>query len=278
VCIGWYGKKEESRRLIKVQCFSKEGTVNFYMRPIEGLTVVVDLDTHQVVEISDHGRNIPIPKAANTDYRFSKVKGKAHPKIKPINPIFMEQPKGPSFTVENNHIVKWANWEFHLKPDPRAGLVLSRARVRDPDTGKLRDVMYKGMVSELFVPYMDPTESWYFKTYMDAGEYGFQAKRLDPLNDCPRNAHYMDSVFAAADGTPCVQSNIICVFERYTGDIGWRHFEDLIEGMEVWSMSLKSYDIFVKNILGPIVCLKIMIYSYHRYEILHMFLALIKVI
>lgn len=65
----------------------------------------------------------------------------------------MEQPRGPSFVIEDNHLVKWANWEFHLKPDPRAGLIISRVRFHDPDTQETRDVMYKGFVSELFVPY-----------------------------------------------------------------------------------------------------------------------------
>lgn len=233
ISTGWFGKSEENRRLIKVQCYTTKGTANFYMRPIEGLTVLVDMDTKEVLEISDKGRNIPIPKAANTDYRFSTLNEKQ--KIKLVNPISLEQPKGPSFTVEDNHWVKWANWEFHLKPDPRAGMIISRAVVRDPETGKLRNVMYKGFTSELFVPYMDPTDAWYFKTYMDAGEYGFglQAMPLDPLNDCPRNAYYMDAVFPAADGTPYVRSNMICVFERYAGDIGWRHSESPITGMEI---------------------------------------------
>jgi primary-amine oxidase len=70
---------------------------------------------------------------------------------------------------------------------------------------------------------------------MDAGEYGFglQAMPLDPLNDCPRNAYYMDGVFAAGDGTPYVRSHMVCVFESYAGDIGWRHSESPITGMEV---------------------------------------------
>ncbi|XP_077235494.1 amine oxidase [copper-containing] gamma 1-like [Tasmannia lanceolata] len=231
ISLGWYGKKEEDRRLIKVQCYSMQGTANFYMRPIEGLTVLLDMDTKQVVEISDKGKEIPIPKAKGTDYRFSMA-GK---NTIPLNPISIEQPKGPSFTVENGHLVKWANWEFHLKPDPRAGVVISRATVRDSDTGEVRNVMYKGFTSELFVPYMDPTDAWYFKTYMDAGEYGFglQAMPLDPLNDCPRNAHYMDGVFPAADGKPYVRENMVCVFERYAGDIGWRHAESPITGMEI---------------------------------------------
>lgn len=152
-----------------------------------------------------------------------------------INPISMEQPKGPSFTVEDRHTVKWANWEFHLKPDARAGVIISQARFRDPDSGELRHVLYKGFTSELFVPYMDPTDAWYFKTYMDAGEYGFglQAMPLDPLNDCPRNAYFMDGVFVAADGKPYVRSGMICVYESYSGDVGWRHSESPITGMDV---------------------------------------------
>ncbi|KAJ8428185.1 hypothetical protein Cgig2_033123 [Carnegiea gigantea] len=234
ISTGWFGKKEEKRRLIKVQCYSMKDTANFYMRPIEGLTVLVDMDANQVVEISDRGKSIPIPKAADTDYRFSALKN-AHHKMKPINPISIEQPKGPSFSVQNGHQVKWANWEFHLKPDPRAGVIISLAMFRDPDTGELRNVMYKGMVSELFVPYMDPTDAWYFKTYMDAGEYGFglQAMPLDPLNDCPRNAHYMDGIFPAGDGRPYVRSNMVCVFESYAGDVGWRHSESPITGLEI---------------------------------------------
>ncbi|PSS11495.1 Primary amine oxidase [Actinidia chinensis var. chinensis] len=232
ISTGWFGKSEESRRLIKVQCYSMKGTANFYMRPIEGLTVLLDMDTKEVIHIVDQGKNIPIPKAAGTDYRFSALNTQ---QMRLTNPISIEQPKGPSFVIEDGHSVKWANWEFHLKPDPRAGVVISRAMVRDPGTGDLRNVMYKGFTSELFVPYMDPTDAWYFKTYMDAGEYGFglQAMPLDPLNDCPRNAYYMDGVFAAADGTPYVRSNMICVFERYAGDIGWRHSESPITGMKI---------------------------------------------
>ncbi|CAI8597819.1 unnamed protein product [Vicia faba] len=196
---GWYGTPvEENRRLIKVQCYSSKGTVNFYMKPIEGLTVLVDMDKKEVVSITDNGLNIPVANGINTDYRYSvqKLNGEMNYLI---NPISLEQPKGPSFTVDG-HIVKWANWEFHLKPDPRAGIIISQA-----------------------------------KTYMDAGEYGFglQAMPLDPLNDCPRNAYYMDGVFTSADGTPFVQPNMICIFESYAGDIAWRHAECPITDMKV---------------------------------------------
>ncbi|MCL7046007.1 hypothetical protein MKW94_022933 [Papaver nudicaule] len=224
---GWYGPSEEGNRVAKVQCFSREGTTNYYMRPIEGLTVTVDLEKKEIVKIANTGNDIPIPKAANTDYQYSRQKKNKQPlHTKPINPISMEQPLGPSFTIDG-HTVTWANWEFHLKPDARAGVIISQAKVRDPDTGKLRSVMYKGFPSELFVPYMDPSEGWYFKTYMDAGEYGMglTALSLVPLNDCPHNAQYMDGIFAAADGKPFVRSNMACIFERYAGEVGWRHSE-----------------------------------------------------
>ncbi|WOL09666.1 hypothetical protein Cni_G18419 [Canna indica] len=237
---GWYGAAEEGRRVVKVQCYTAEGTANFYMRPIEGLTVLVDIDTMEVVEISDKGRSIPIPKAEGTEYRYEAVaaagRGKDAVAALGLKPISLEQPAGPSFEVDGGgHLVRWAGWEFHLKADSRAGVVVSRARIRDPESGEWRGVMSRGYVSELFVPYMDPTEAWYFKTYMDAGEYGFglQAMPLVPLNDCPRNAHYMDGVFAAADGRPFVRENMVCLFESYAGDIAWRHSESPITGMDI---------------------------------------------
>ncbi|KAK8361165.1 hypothetical protein V6Z12_A03G020800 [Gossypium hirsutum] len=188
----------------------------------------------EMLKFSDTGRDIPIPKSSGTDYRYTAQK--KEPEMEPLNPISIEQPKGPRFKVEDSgHIVKWANWVFHLKADQRAGLVISRAMVRDSKKGELRNVMYKGFASEFFVPYMDLDESlmklsWYFKSYMDAGEFGLgmSALPLVPLNDCPRHSYYMDGVFSTSDGHPFVQPNMICLFERYAGDISWRHSEGLL--------------------------------------------------
>lgn len=41
---GWFGPVEEGQRITKVECFSKQGTPNYFMRPIEGITVIVDMD------------------------------------------------------------------------------------------------------------------------------------------------------------------------------------------------------------------------------------------
>lgn len=95
--VGWFGREEEGRRIMKVQCYSTEGTPNFYMRPIEGLTLTVDIDRRQVIKVSDTGKGIPVPRSAGTDYRYTE--GSRPAEMDPINPISIEQPKGPSFRL-----------------------------------------------------------------------------------------------------------------------------------------------------------------------------------
>jgi Cu2+-containing amine oxidase len=67
VCIpataGYFGlAEEEGRRLFKVPCFDGRGTKNFWGRPIEGLTAVVDIDRSEVIKLIDTGA-VPIPQA-----------------------------------------------------------------------------------------------------------------------------------------------------------------------------------------------------------------------
>ncbi|MBA0754801.1 hypothetical protein Gogos_020129 [Gossypium gossypioides] len=38
----------------------------------------------------------------------------------------------------------------------------------------------------------------------------------------------MNGVFSTSDGHPFVQPNMICLFECYASDIGWRHSENLL--------------------------------------------------
>ncbi|KAG2255918.1 hypothetical protein Bca4012_092954 [Brassica carinata] len=99
---------------------------------------------------------------------------------------------------------RWANWEFHMSFDVRAGLVISLASIFDMDVNKYRQVLYKGHLSEMFIPYMVPVSNdWYSITYLDYGDFGCgqSTVSLEPYNDCPANDAFMDGVFESQDGT-----------------------------------------------------------------------------
>lgn len=222
--VGWYGE-QITRRALKVQCFYRDrGTVNVFARPIEGITLLVDVDLMQVTTYTDRLLRVPIPKPEGTDIRIPKRDSESE---------FCNKTKS-GFSIEG-HKVRWANWDFHLAFNARAGVVVSTASVFDSGKGKYRSVLYKGHVSEIFVPYMDPSHEWYFKTFMDMGEFGFgrAADSLQPLIDCPENAEYMDGHMAGGDGKPQKVERAICVFERFSGDVTFRHTEINIPGKVV---------------------------------------------
>ncbi|KAK9137324.1 hypothetical protein Sjap_007918 [Stephania japonica] len=220
--VGWFGV--QGKREVRLACFYLEGTVNMHARPLEGISVVVDLEKMQISEYFDRVR-VPVPKADGTEYRPSTVGATT------VNRITVVQPDGPGFKIDG-HIIRWANWNFHLGFDVRAGVVISLASIFDVQKQEFRRVLYKAYVSELFVPYMDPTEEWYYKTFFDAGEFGFGlcTLPLEPLRDCPANAVFIDAFYAGQDGKPIRISNALCVFERYAGDVMWRHTEIGIPG------------------------------------------------
>ncbi|KAK6913930.1 Copper amine oxidase, N3-terminal [Dillenia turbinata] len=228
--VGWYGSKDRPKRVVTVMCYYLNGTVNFYMRPIEGITIWVDLEKLKIIGYRDRIM-VPVPKAEATDYRESEQKLPLGPKI---NKITVLQPDGPGFNVDG-HTIRWANWKFHLGFDARAGPIISLASIYDIEKNEYRRVLYRGFVSELFVPYMDLTEEWYYRTFFDAGEYGLGlcAASLEPLRDCPENARFLDGYVTGQNGTTVKMANLFCIFERYGGDIMWRHTEFGIPGTVV---------------------------------------------
>ncbi|MEM9447940.1 MAG: hypothetical protein AAGA75_05345 [Cyanobacteria bacterium P01_E01_bin.6] len=217
---GYYNlPEEEGRRLFKVNCFDSRDTQNFWGRPIEGVTAVVDINEQNVIELIDTGV-VPIPDAP-AGYTEAEVVQRPTPK--PLN--WVEQ-QGHDFSIDGEK-VSWHNWQFHLRMDSRVGPIFSLVKLKDQD--RWRSLMYEGSLSELFVPYQSTDPNWYFRTYMDAGEYG-AGKLVVPLErdrDCPSTAMYLDAVYADDDGNPYTQADALCVFERYSGDPVWRHYEGI---------------------------------------------------
>lgn len=67
---GWYGEVK-SKRTLKLQCFyvDEVESANMYVRPVEGITMVADLDDRKIIQYFDRG-NVPLARPDNTEYRF----------------------------------------------------------------------------------------------------------------------------------------------------------------------------------------------------------------
>ncbi|KAH1221577.1 Primary amine oxidase 2 [Glycine max] len=166
--------------------------------PLEGITVVADLDETKIVEYFDR-KIAPVPKAEGTEYVASNQKS-------PFGPTFtgatFVQPNGLGFKI-NGHSISWANWEFHVGYDIRARPVISLASIYD--------------------------------IQQQSGEFGFGQSMvsLEPLADWPSNAAFLDAYFAGEDGVLVKTTNAFCVFQKYAGDIMWRHIESEIHDEEI---------------------------------------------
>ena len=216
---GYFGvPEEEGHRLVRAECYDGGSAINYWGRPIEGVVATVDLNQKKVMKLIDTGV-VPVPKEpAEYDAKSIATTRAA------LNPIVTEQPKGPDFAVAGSQ-VSWDNWKFRVRMDPRLGIVVSTVSFND--AGKPRSVMYEGHLSDIFVPYMDPTPGWYFRSYMDEGEYGVGklASSLVPGSDCPANAYYFDDWIADERGAPQHRERIACLFERTEGVVAWRHWD-----------------------------------------------------
>jgi primary-amine oxidase len=221
---GSFGLPEESRRIVKAQMYFLEGAVsNLYARPIEGIQAIVDLDDQVVIEILDTGA-VPVPAA---NHNFDEASVAAEIGLRPLlKPIRITQPEGVNF-VTDGHFIEWQKWRMHVRFDRRSGIVLSLV------TYDGRSVLYQGALSEVFVPYQDPDQNWFYRTFMDVGEFGF-GTLASPLKrglDVPENARLFNAVISAAIPDPEIPvvplplENVIGVFERVTGNPEWRHFE-----------------------------------------------------
>ncbi len=226
---GSFGLPEESQRIVKAQMYLTEGAgINLYARPLEGMQAIMDLDARRVIRVIDTGA-VPVP-AATHEFDEASVAAR-HGLRPPLKPIRITQPAGTNFSI-NGQFVEWQKWRFHARFDRRTGPVVSLV------TYDRRPVMYQGSLSEIFVPYQDTGTHWYYRTFMDAGEFGFGllASPLAPGLDVPENAVLLDAVVSAALPDPTVPvvplplSRVIGVFERLTGSPAWRHFEQLSNG------------------------------------------------
>jgi primary-amine oxidase len=204
---------------------------NGYARPVEGLVVRFDLDRMEVVEVEDHGV-VPLPPRAG-NYDPERIKDPENFPHFPngvrtdLKPLEITQPDGPSFSVEG-HRVQWQKWSFRVGFNPREGLVLYT--IGYEDKGRIRPIIYRASLSEMFVPYGDPGPTHYRKNVFDMGEagVGMLANSLEMGCDCLGEVFYFDGVGNDNDGHPVTIANAICLHEEDYGQL-WKH-TDLLTG------------------------------------------------
>lgn len=211
----------EEGRFMKIPCYKVPEGSNFYAKPIEGLYATFNLSTQEVVDVVDEGA-ITVP---SDPWGYTEEEIAERQPLRPaVNRLVTTQDGGPNYVVSGSE-VEWDIWKFKYRIDKRPGMVLSDIDVNDQ--GTWRSILYQAHLSEVFVPYMDPSDGWYWRTYMDSGEYGF-GLFLSPLTrgiDCPNHATYLPALIADDAGQPLEIPDAICIFERSPGDPAWRHFE-----------------------------------------------------
>ena len=210
--------EERGHRVIHVTCANDHGRTNGYGANIEGLVIVFDVTDSRILRITDSG--VRRSTGAVGAYDVDAI----GPTRETRSPVTMVQPGGPSYTV-TGHQVSWQNWKFQFRIDARRGVVLST--VRYADGGRDRSVMYQGSLSELFVPYMDPSDPWSYQGYFDLGTYpssfGGIASSLERGVECPDYATYFSGMVVTETGRPRERVRAACLFERSAGDVAWRH-------------------------------------------------------
>jgi primary-amine oxidase len=214
---GNYGSREDSeRRLARPLCFLRtDPTDNGYARPIEGIRPVVDLNTMEVLRIEEYGIYPLPPNEGN--YADERVLHKRQG----IKPLTIEQAEGPSFQLEGN-CLSWQNWSLVVGFNGREGLTLHD--IRYFDGGKARPILFRASLTEMVVPYGDPSCTQARKNAFDVGEYGMGmcANSLRLGCDCLGYIAYLDAHLHDSRGRALTIPNAICIHEEDHGVL-WKH-------------------------------------------------------
>jgi primary-amine oxidase len=186
-----------------------------YGRPVEGLITFVDLEKMEVVEVIDDVQ-VPLPPLTGT-YAAECLE----PLRQDLKPLEISQPEGPSFTVDG-YEVRWQKWRFRVGFTSREGLVLHQLGYEDQ--GRLRPILYRASLSEMQVPYGDPTRTHNKKNAFDVGEYGIgrMANSLKLGCDCVGTIRYFDAHMVNMAGEVETIERAICMHEEDYGTL-WKH-------------------------------------------------------
>ena len=220
---GDYGFEfEDGRRVQRCICYWRPNPAdNGYAYPLDGLIVHVDVDTLEVLHVTDFDqwpvaseRGNYDPDAVTTDFG---------PMRTDLRPIEITQPEGTSFTLDDNEL-RWQKWSMRVVMDDTEGLVLHRISYNDG--GSDRPLVDRASLAEMVVPYGDTRPSQTFKHALDSGEFGLglMVNSLQLGCDCLGEIAYLDATQVFDDGSIVTTPNVICIHEEDFG-VGWKHFD-----------------------------------------------------
>jgi primary-amine oxidase len=214
---GAYGDERfPERRLAQGLTWIRESNADVgYGRPVEGLIAFVDLEKMEVVEVID---DVQVPLPPSSGFYTAESVGALREDLKPLEIL---QPEGPSFSV-HGYEVSWQKWRFRVGYTSREGLVLHQLAYED--NGVMRPVLYRASLSEMQVPYGDPTLTHRKKNVFDVGEYGIgrMANSLRLGCDCLGAIHYFDAHVVNMAGEAETIRNAVCMHEEDYGTL-WKH-------------------------------------------------------
>ena len=217
--------QDAGRRVVWTLLFYRERPDdNPYAKPIHGLHAIVDLDEMTVVRVEDSGA-VPLPPGSGA-YAADRV----GPLRDDLRPLEIVQPQGPSFDIRGWE-VRWQRWRLRLGFTAREGLVLHT--IGYEDQGRVRPVIWRASVAELFIPYADPRPFQGWRNAFDIGEYGIGslANSLELGCDCLGEIRYLDVDLADENGEPYTIRQAICLHEEDSGLL-WKHFDATLQTTE----------------------------------------------
>ncbi|WP_394845394.1 primary-amine oxidase [Pendulispora brunnea] len=204
----------------------KKPNDNYYAHPIEGVVATIELDT-LTVEIDDHGA-VPVPEQPG-EYTPQGIRDPSNVPSFPqgvrrdVAPLAITQPAGPGFEIDG-HLVRWQKWRLRVGFSAREGIVLHQ--IEYDDRGRVRPILYRAALSEMYVPYGDASPSHNFKNVFDAGEVGIgvSANSLMAGCDCLGEIRHFDAFVNDGAGGVVTLKNAICMHEEDVG-VQWKHVE-----------------------------------------------------
>jgi primary-amine oxidase len=202
-----------TRLLRALSFFQRPNQLNPYDRPIEGVSVTVQMNGPggpHVVDVTDTGVR-PVNRT---------VTGSAEANRPALKPLKVVQPQGPDFT-RNGNLVSWQGWSFRIGYNPREGLVLYSIGYDG------RPVIRRIALDEIYVPYGLAERTWDWRAALDVGEYNL-GQYVEPLErnvDVPDNAVFVDEASfsdagsASEDGASFDLPDAVALYEQNSGSL-----------------------------------------------------------